>query len=97
MTYTGEMSSATFRKVKKMNQVVKEEVVSQAKRLSKNQDLGERLRGKYKKLRSLHFVFVKTDYRIIYLVDKKSKVVLVLWVGTRENLYKELDRLKLRL
>lgn len=92
-----EMSSAAFRKVKKMNQLVKEEVVKQAKKLAYDKDLGERLRGKYKRLRSLHFVFQRVDYRIIYFVDKKKNTVLVLWASTRENLYKELDRLKLRL
>lgn len=97
MDYSVEMSPAAYRKIKKLNRVVKKEVVLRAKKLSKNRELGERLRGKYKKLRSMHFVTKKVDYRIIYYVDKKAKTVLVLWAGSRENLYKQLDRLKLKI
>jgi len=97
MSLTVEISSAAFRKVKKLNKLVKEELFEQAKKLSKDPEAGGRLKGKYKKLRSLRFVYKKVSYRVIYFFDKKKRKVLIAWAGTRENLYRELDRLKLRI
>lgn len=47
------------------------------------QELGKPLTGKYKKLYRYRY----SDYRIIYEVDKNNKLVSVLRVGHRSEVY----------
>lgn len=55
---------------------------------------GETLSGLFKGLRSYHFSFHATEYRIIYEVIPDESLVIVLMIGPRERLY---DRLRQRL
>lgn len=54
----------------------------------------ENLSGKFSSLKSYHFKYLGIDYRIIYQVFEDEKIVRLLMIGSRKNLYK---RLKLRL
>ncbi len=46
----------------------------------------------FKGLRSYHFNFEGTSYRIVYEVFEKDKLVVVILIGTRENFYERLKR-----
>jgi len=46
----------------------------------------------FKGLRSYHFNFEGTSYRIVYEVFEKDKLVVVIMIGTRENFYERLKR-----
>jgi addiction module RelE/StbE family toxin len=43
---------------------------------------------------SFHFTRRRVDYRIIYWIYRKEKLVLVGLAGSRENIYKELRKMK---
>jgi mRNA interferase RelE/StbE len=60
--------------------------------LTKDPQKGEMLRGEFLGYYSYHFRQQKTDYRIIYSIKNESLIVLVVLVGTRENIYKQLKR-----
>lgn len=55
---------------------------------------GDTLSGPFKGLRSYHFSFHATEYRIIYELMPDEPLVIVLMIGTRERLY---ERLRQRL
>lgn len=46
----------------------------------------------FKGLRSYHFNFEGTSYRIVYEVFEEDKLVVVIMIGTRENFYERLKR-----
>ena len=60
--------------------------------LSENPFLGEGLAGEFLGYYSYHFKNQKTEYRIIYNIKAKELIVLIVLVGTRENIYKQLKR-----
>jgi len=49
------------------------------------------LKGKLSHIRSYHFQFNATQYRIAYEVLTDEKIVFHYMVSTRENFYKKLD------
>lgn len=97
MKFEIELSSAAYKKLKKFDKRLKKSLVKEARSLAGNPDKSERLKGKYKDLWSLHFAIKGVAYRLIYWIDRRNKRVLIVWGGTRENLYKQLDRLKLKI
>ncbi len=58
--------------------------------------LANRSKGKYRLLRSLHLSIEGTAYRILYQIFPQSEIVVVRLAGTRENIYKKLDEMKLK-
>ena len=71
--------------------LIREKYLSQIKDSPYNADS---LHGEFSALKSFHFKSFGTDYRIIYQIIEKEKIVRLLMIGSRENLYK---KLKLRL
>jgi mRNA-degrading endonuclease RelE of RelBE toxin-antitoxin system len=63
-------------------------------RLAAEPTRGDTLSGPFKGLRSYHFSFHATEYRIIYEVVLDEPLVMVLMIGPRERLY---ERLRQRL
>ena len=55
---------------------------------------GDALSGPFKGLRSYHFSFHATEYRIIYEMTPDEPLVIELMIGPRERLY---ERLRQRL
>lgn len=51
------------------------------------------LSGKLKGLYSYHLTYRGVTYRIVYGIYREEKAVKIVHVGTRENIYKELERL----
>lgn len=50
------------------------------------------LSGEFHGLRSYHFSYRGTDYRIVYEILKKEEIILVLMIGKREGFYQALRR-----
>ena len=73
--------------IKKADKPLKERLREEVLKIGENPKIGEFLTGKLKNLRSHHFHFVKTQYRIAYRV--KGNLIIVA-IGTRENFYKDL-------
>jgi mRNA-degrading endonuclease RelE of RelBE toxin-antitoxin system len=61
-------------------------------RLKDDPLLGYPLTGKHTGRRSLHLRAGSVEYRAVYEFDSAQQVLWVLYFGTRENFYKELDR-----
>jgi mRNA-degrading endonuclease RelE of RelBE toxin-antitoxin system len=50
------------------------------------------LKGLNTELHYIKLSHVGVQYRVVYVIDKKEKEVLVTFLGSRENFYKELMR-----
>ena len=53
---------------------------------------GEILRGLKSKLRYVKIIHAGVEYRAVYDIAKDKKEVLIIFIGSRENFYKELRR-----
>lgn len=73
--------------IKKADPPLKEKIKEEVLKIAENPQIGEALTGKLKPLRSHHFHFVKTQYRIAYKVEGNLIIVVV---GSRENFYRDL-------
>lgn len=56
---------------------------------------GKKLKGAYSKYYSLHCKHKNIEYRIIYSIYPDVEEVVIFYAASRENFYKELDRLRL--
>lgn len=59
-------------------------------------DKGKPLRGQPLLVRSLRTVYLSVHYRILYYVNHPRKTITLIDAGTREGIYKTLQRLRLR-
>ncbi len=73
--------------IKKADKPLKEKLKEEVLKIGENPSMGEQLSGNLKHLRSHHFRFIKTQYRIAYMVKNN---VLIVAIGTRENFYRDL-------
>lgn len=78
--------------IAKLDQVVRARIREEVLRLREDPLLGYPLTGKHAGRRSLHLRAAGVEYRAVYEFDSTQQVVWVLYFGTRENFYKELDR-----
>lgn len=75
--------------IKKADPHLKEKIKQEVLRIKENPTLGETLSGNFKGLRSHHFSFTRTQYRIAY--DVKDNI-LIIAIASRENFYRDLER-----
>ncbi len=60
--------------------------------LRSNPFAGEKLRGELKDFYKLEFTQAGVSYRVAYQVFLKERIILIIYLGTRENFYRELKR-----
>lgn len=60
--------------------------------LAENPYIGKCLKGEFKDYLSFSFSYTRVEYRIIYQILGKELLVLVIMVGSRENIYERLKR-----
>ena len=94
--YTLEFEPAAFRIFKKLPPDVKRKITEETKTLENNPLKGNTLQGKYSFLRSLHFSYKGTAYRIIYQVLSKTSTIVIRLATTRENIYRRLSEMKVK-
>ena len=94
MSYTLNIDKPALTLFKKLPQNIQRMLLEKAQVLKTNPQTGEPLKGKYRLLRSLHLSIEGTAYRIIYQVFQPSETIVVRLAGTRENIYKKLDEMK---
>lgn len=94
MTYKLEITSAALKAGKKLPRNVRRAIIKKSQVLKKNPLVGEKLKAEYSFLRSLHISFKGTEYRVIYEVSKEERRIYVRYAGSRENLYRNLDKMK---
>lgn len=73
--------------IKKADKPLKEKIREEVLKIGENPKIGKSLTGKLKNLRSHHFSFVQTHYRIAYEIKND---LIVVAIGTRENFYRDL-------
>ena len=87
------MSPSAHRKYKKFDPRLQDKVKVEARKLSEEPYRYEELKGHLKGIRSYHFGYENTEYRIAYrIVEDKNQIEIVL-VKTRKNFYQILRRI----
>jgi mRNA-degrading endonuclease RelE of RelBE toxin-antitoxin system len=94
MTYTLNIDKPALTLFKKLPPNIQTVLIEKAEVLTTNPHAGAPLKGKYRLLRSLHLSIEGTAYRIIYQIFQQSETIVVRLAGTRENIYKKLDAMK---
>jgi addiction module RelE/StbE family toxin len=90
--YEIQITNSVKRDISNLSKKVQKEINTIFLELSNNPFLGESLKGEFSEYFSIHFKISKVEYRIIYKTYKKELVVLVVLIGSRENIYKQLKR-----
>lgn len=92
MIYNVFLSNKAGKQYKKLDSHIRDKIKSNLDGLRKHPHKAFTLSGKYAGLRYLKIVHKGVMYRIVYDISEKSKEVLIVFLGTRENFYKELKR-----
>lgn len=90
--YQIEITNSVKKDIKNLPNKIQEKINNTFLELSDNPFLGDSLKGEFSEYFSIHFKILKVEYRIIYRVYDKELVILVVLVGSRENIYKQLKR-----
>jgi len=93
MAYEIQAVGSVRKDLKRLERSLQEEIRS--KHFPKIKDdpaQGSSLVGEFRGLRSYHFSYRGTDYRIVYEVFEEEEVMLILMLGKREGLYQALRR-----
>ncbi|MBI1258515.1 MAG: type II toxin-antitoxin system mRNA interferase toxin, RelE/StbE family [Chloroflexi bacterium] len=96
MNYRLYASPAGERSLKKLSPPIQKQLREEIQSLKTDPKRGELLRDKFRFFRSLHVSYHGTQYRVIYEVDETNEEIHLLYVGSRENLYRDLAHLKLK-
>jgi mRNA-degrading endonuclease RelE of RelBE toxin-antitoxin system len=96
MSYTLFVSPTGHRSLKKLPKDVKQVLEPEIRHLVEDPLRGSQLQGVLRFLRSLHIISRGVHYRVAYEVNETSREILIHYVSTRENFYKELQRLDLK-
>ena len=92
MSYNVFLSNKAGKQYKKLDSHIRDKIKSNLDGLRKHPHKAFTLSGKYAGLRYQKIVHKGVMYRIVYDISEKSKEVLIIFLGTRENFYKELKR-----
>lgn len=81
---------------KKLPEAVRAHLKQELSRLEEDPTtVGKKLKGVFSLYHSLHTKCSGVEYRVIYRVYPENNEVVIVYVASRENLYRELERLKL--
>ena len=92
MSYNIFLSRKAEKQYKKLDLHISKKLKNKFKILEQYPYNGFALSGKYTGLRYLKVTHKRVEYRVVYDVYDESKEVLIIFLGTRENFYKELRR-----
>jgi addiction module RelE/StbE family toxin len=92
MSYKVFLSNKAGKQYKKLNSHIRDKIKSNLDGLKQHPHKAFKLSGKYAGLRYLKIIHKRVKYRIVYDVSDERKEVLIIFLGTRENFYKELKR-----
>ncbi len=87
------MAPSAHRRYKKFDPLLKQKIKAEANKLSEDPRRYEELRGPLRGIRSYHFDYGKTQYRIAYRILEDKKQIEVVLVKSRESFYQTLRRL----
>jgi mRNA-degrading endonuclease RelE of RelBE toxin-antitoxin system len=87
------MAPSAHRRFKKFDPPLQQRIKEEAKRLSEDPHRYEELRGPLRGIRSYHFNYTKTQYRIAYRILEDKKEIEIVLVKSRESFYQTLRRI----
>lgn len=96
MAYQIVTTPAARRAIKKLPLNARNHLIKATTVLSDNPHQGQQLQKRWRFLRSFHTRFQGTDYRVVYEIDSKRKLVIIRFAASRENFYRKLHEMKLR-
>ena len=91
--YSILMAPSAHRFFKKFTDKLKRKVKEEARIIANDPYAHEELHEPLKGIRSSHFTFEGTQYRIAYRINETSRSIEILLVKTRENFYERLSRI----
>jgi mRNA-degrading endonuclease RelE of RelBE toxin-antitoxin system len=92
MSYSIFLSRKAEKQYKKLDLQISNRIKHKLNILKQYPHKGFALSGKYTGLRYLKVIYKRVEYRVVYDISDESKEVLIIFLGTRENFYKELRR-----
>jgi mRNA-degrading endonuclease RelE of RelBE toxin-antitoxin system len=81
------------RALKKLPPDVRKHLLHEVDVLRTHPQAGQKLQGNMRNLRSLHTRYKNADYRLAYEVKEKEQAIAIWYVASRENFYKQLEKL----
>ena len=87
------MAPSAHRRFKKFDPPLQQRIKEEAKRLSEDPHRYEELRGPLRGIRSYHFNYTKTQYRIAYRILEDKKEIEIVLMKSRESFYQTLRRI----
>ena len=87
------MATSAHRRYKKFDPALQDRIKDESKKLSKDPHRYEELKGPLRGIRSYHFKYSKTQYRIAYRILDQKKEIEILLIKSRENFYHGLRRI----
>jgi len=92
MSYRVFLSNKAGKQYKKLDPYIRDKIKSKLDGLKQHPQKAFTLSGKHAGLRYLKIIHKGVRYRIVYDISDERKEVLIIFLGTRENFYKELRR-----
>jgi addiction module RelE/StbE family toxin len=87
------MAPSAYKRYRKFDPHLQHKIKEEARKLSEEPHQYEELKGPLKGIRSYHFNYRSTEYRIAYrLVEDKNRIEVVL-INTQESFYHVLRRI----
>jgi len=92
MSYRIEFEKRALQQLKKLDPQICRKVMERIRILKENPYRYPLLSGTFAEFRKIASGTSGGEYRVIYTLDKKLKAVDIVFIGSRENFYKELQR-----
>lgn len=87
------MAPSAHKRYKKFDSSLQKKIQQEASRIAEESHRYEELKGPLKGIRSYHFEYRKTEYRIAYrILENKNQIEIVL-VKSKESFYQTLRRI----
>ncbi|HYH02095.1 MAG TPA: type II toxin-antitoxin system RelE/ParE family toxin [Bacillota bacterium] len=84
--------NSAAKQLRKLDNSVKNRIISMLEQLALNPWSGERLKGDLAAIYSCHLKTAGIEYRIAYQIKEPEILVIVIQIGTRRNFYEELKK-----
>ena len=92
-SYQVLMAPSAHRKYKKFSLHLQQKIKQEIEKLLKDPHHYEELKGPLKGIRSYHFEYDRTQYRIAYRILEKAKEIEIVLIKSRESFYETLRRI----
>lgn len=96
MPYALLMTARVEKELRQFSIHIRTPLVNETLKLAEQPHLGEQLKGRFKAFRSLHIKIGNVQYRVVYEIIESTQEIYIHALGSRENFYARLERMKLK-